>query len=43
MPMPSFQSSHTHLAYLTATGKQVIALGLRIKNLLIIPELASAH
>jgi hypothetical protein len=34
------KASHCYKYYLTALGKQVIALGLKLKQLLIIPELA---
>jgi hypothetical protein len=36
------KASHSYKYYLTALGKQVIALGLKLKELVIIPELAAA-
>lgn len=36
------KATHCYKYYLTALGRQVIALGLRLKNLVIIPELARA-
>jgi hypothetical protein len=36
------KASHCYKYYLTALGKQVVALGLRLKELVIIPQLASA-
>ena len=36
------KTSHSYKYYLTAVGRQVIALGLRMKNLLLIPQLALA-
>ena len=36
------KASHCYKYYLTALGKQVIALGLKLKELVIIPELAAA-
>ena len=35
--------SRGYRSYLTALGRQVIALGLRLKNLVIIPQLAIAE
>lgn len=37
------KARNSYRYYVTATGKQVIALGLKIKNLLIIPELAAVN
>jgi hypothetical protein len=36
------KASHCYKYYLTALGKQVVALGLKLKELVIIPELAGA-
>jgi hypothetical protein len=36
------KASHCYKYYLTVLGKQVVALGLKLKELVIIPELASA-
>jgi hypothetical protein len=36
------KASHCYKYYLTALGKQTVALGLKLKNMLIIPELAQA-
>lgn len=36
------KASHCYKYYLTAFGKQVIALGLKLKELVIIPDLAAA-
>jgi hypothetical protein len=36
------KASHCYKYYLTALGKQTVALGLKIKNMLVIPELAQA-
>ncbi len=36
------KASHCYKYYLTALGKQVVALGLKLKELVIIPELAAA-
>lgn len=35
------KAGHRYKYYLTAVGRQVIALGLRLKNLVIVPELAA--
>ena len=35
------KASHCYKYYLTALGKQVVALGLKLKELVIIPELAA--
>ncbi len=37
------KASHCYKYYLTVLGKQVIALGLKLKELVIIPELATVH
>jgi DNA-binding HxlR family transcriptional regulator len=37
------KASHCYKYYLTVLGKQVIALGLKLKELVIIPELAASH
>lgn len=34
------KTAHGYKYYLTALGRQVTALGLRLKNLVIVPELA---
>jgi hypothetical protein len=36
------KASHCYKYYLTALGKQVVALGLKLKELVIIPELVAA-
>jgi hypothetical protein len=36
------KASHCYKYYLTVFGKQVVALGLKLKELVIIPELAAA-
>ncbi len=36
------KASHCYKYYLTALGKQVVALGLKLKELVIIPDLAAA-
>jgi hypothetical protein len=36
------KASYCYKYYLTALGKQVVALGLKLKELVIIPELAAA-
>ena len=36
------KASHCYKYYLTALGKQVVALGLKLKELVIIPALAAA-
>jgi len=36
------KASHCYKYYMTALGKQVVALGLKLKELVIIPELAAA-
>ena len=36
------KAAHCYKYYLTAVGKRVIALGLKLKELVIIPELAAA-
>ncbi len=36
------KASHCYKYYLTALGKQVVALGLKLKELVIIPELSAA-
>jgi hypothetical protein len=36
------KASHCYKYYLTVLGKQVVALGLKLKQLVIIPELALA-
>jgi hypothetical protein len=36
------KASHCYQYYTTALGKQVVALGLKLKELVIIPELAAA-
>jgi hypothetical protein len=33
---------HTYRYYLTALGKQIIAAGLKLKNLVLIPQLVQA-
>jgi len=35
------KASHCYKYYLTALGKQVVALGLKLKELVIIPELSA--
>ena len=36
------KASHCYKYYLTALGKQVVALGFKLKQLVIVPELAEA-
>jgi hypothetical protein len=37
------KASHCYKYYMTVLGKQAVALGLKLKQLVIIPELAVSH